>query len=98
RSKRDWSSDVCSSDLGFLDVVDPIPKVVQAKHRPQSVLTVRSFDCFKSQHRHVDRAIAKVNSFGDGRIGAADFDHVKHALVKLQIGRASCRERAYTAE
>src|SRR5690606_40893855 len=83
RFSRDWSSDVCSSDLtafstrgsamtdAALAKADPAPPVppAQAAPRKQRTLTADVFRQFR-QHR-------------GGVIGACIF----------QIGRASCRER-----
>src|SRR3546814_7571984 len=80
----DWSSDVCSSDLGGIDQTIAV--------RSGQPLRQDSFGC---RDRDVDRDAA---DFLDGvRLGLGDF---LHRLLLLackggldQIGRASCRER-----
>src|SRR5699024_12003181 len=65
RSKRDWSSDVCSSDLCFLVLFDPlhdlqyVNKLFLETHSHFELVTLRSFHCIilrlfvKSQFHHI---------------------------------------------
>ena len=64
----------------LFEVLDHEPEMVDADEVHASTKLIG----LEVEDGHVDRAIAKVNSFGDGRIGAPAFDHVKHALVKLR--------------
>src|SRR5262245_36102006 len=38
-------------------ILDPEPKVVQAENRTQTVVSIRCFFGFETEHRHVDGAI-----------------------------------------
>src|SRR5699024_11409562 len=78
RSKRDWSSDVCSSDLGETGrVVTPIhayspSRGMQTQLWPESI--------------HGGLRIARLRHFSENNC------HTVHAPY-TKIGRASCRER-----
>src|SRR5215468_566664 len=65
-------------------IFDPKAKVVQAENRTQTVVPIRCFFGFETEHRHVDSAVAQIDSLGDRRIGSSYFDHVKRPLVKLR--------------
>src|SRR5207249_5536472 len=84
RSKRDWSSDVCSSDLQprlLADRVRGLAGVAEARvvrHLP-AALTV--------ELREVEPAALMPGPRGTRLVAV---DAAGHAL---QIGRASCRER-----
>jgi hypothetical protein len=41
---------------------------MQAEHRSQTVLPVRSLHGFEAQHRHIERAVAQVDPLCDGRV------------------------------
>src|SRR5690606_41095924 len=97
RFSRDWSSDVCSSDL------DPVPWRCRNPNRPESFLEIprrerqpdgsahsidewrRTMMSYSRRTRH--RAIAGAVYIG-ALAGAAFFG---------EIGRASCRERGEEA-
>src|SRR5699024_11233263 len=87
RSKRDWSSDVCSSDLTILgaefhDNCIPVDYSFNGIHvsgyctRPLASKATRGYQNFFVNHRYVRSATCI------------------HALEEAyKIGRASCRER-----
>src|SRR5438067_11537947 len=80
RSKRDWSSDVCSSDLEYRTLsTDELVFVLQ-HHWSKLSLTLSADDFTDAE------AIAAV-----ARITGGNFRLVQ------QIGRASCRERVWSA-
>src|SRR5699024_12239214 len=88
RSKRDWSSDVCSSDL---PVNARVPALAAAIDNAlgDSVEMV-GFDAHAVAIA-VRRALGKATGWGDHEfevIGPEVMDPVMH-----EIGRASCRER-----
>src|SRR5207249_6517162 len=90
RSKRDWSSDVCSSDLLFAlaKLPDEDADLGSDRFRRQAaeVLHVKPLDKLLV---NADFELLKINlPFGLRR-------RVDHADVsrRRQIGRASCRER-----
>src|SRR5699024_11995557 len=63
RSKRDWSSDVCSSDLDF-----PQPDFPQiTRNSPFSTVKsrCRSAGCCRSEERRVEKARATENETGE---------------------------------
>src|SRR5207247_4908776 len=92
RSTRDWSSDVCSSDLFAL----AIPELPEPLRREVGVayLLFRIADTFEDATRwpRADR-LAALAAF-DRLLGAPTLDE---ARVLAEIGRASCRERAMRA-
>src|SRR3546814_12712459 len=95
---RDWSSDVCSSDLARIAPVRPIPGLETDLLRAAA----RDFKHRLHRHARIDR-IERIGfrHGGNARDGAAgrDEDDVERAWRVLhpeageQIGRASCRER-----
>src|SRR5699024_11683017 len=74
RSKRDWSSDVCSSDLA--------PESLAANDPMRPVVTKLAAD-YKEKFK------ADATTF----IG-----HPSDAMLLIEIGRASCREREWISE
>src|SRR5690606_40904196 len=80
RFSRDWSSDVCSSDLP--DFGEGVTAVVVAK--PGATLSEREI----TDHLRTRLAAYKVPK----RVVFAD-SFPRNAMGKVQIGRASCRER-----
>src|SRR5699024_12202601 len=89
RSKRDWSSDVCSSDLERSPVIDGIQVVVRvhADHAVRSHVQKRAEGKLALDKRGLkNRAGREV-----GRTGAQIL--VVGGTGLNQIGRASCRER-----
>src|SRR5699024_11368221 len=92
-SKRDWSSDVCSSDL-------PVGQVVHLihHHEPEPLQRVRAGIHHVAQHlggHHHHRGLTVdggVTGEQPHLVGAVASDQVVVLLVAQQIGRASCRE------
>src|SRR5207249_9677497 len=95
RSKRDWSSDVCSSDLGLAADLEDVPKPTGYQQRGRRCL---SFDDGVGGYRGAVREVAD-------RVGRPVFsahrpvDSLQEAKrgVAREIGRASCRERGEEA-
>src|SRR5207247_7964146 len=91
RSTRDWSSDVCSSDLVRKDL-DPRPTSVLSYTDPQwRNKAVIANPLFGTTTDHVAALFA---SWGDARARAFMAD-LRASGVKVsasKIGRASCRE------
>src|SRR3546814_5729049 len=97
----DWSSDVCSSDLLFLDRLGFFlvgRDLVEQRFERTGLLA--GFDQIDDQFVEIQRKLAQT--FGEG-IATLDVrfdrhDHLAEARVLMaaaddQIGRASCRER-----
>src|SRR5699024_11715310 len=84
RSKRDWSSDVCSSDLGY----------VQAAPGDDVAFTHFSLDMtyFEARGHHYMVWAEKPGSSNLG-IAEVDPDDPTQLTSDSEIGRASCRER-----
>src|SRR5699024_11587225 len=96
RSKRDWSSDVCSSDLFSKKLIeaDISHKESTKKH---NIITV-------TNNFHVFRALLwarKVQLKSDGAGAKTKFYFWLNALIREfigEIGRASCREGVWIWE
>src|SRR5699024_11926725 len=82
RSKRDWSSDVCSSDLGSMsrqEIGVPVAAELVGAERTQLLQQLERAEVrIEEIRRHLERA--------------------DQAIARTKIGRASCRERAERAE
>src|SRR5207247_4003049 len=94
RSTRDWSSDVCSSDLGRIDADIARDQVALDRVALREV---------------VEDRLAQIERVLDGKVEhgakvALEEEHrgddpvaVEQLPPRLEIGRASCRDREYTA-
>src|SRR5699024_11320991 len=82
RSKRDWSSDVCSSDLR---------SIARAWEMMLKTLLCAARDCGINIISHA-RAIDLLTT-ADGTVCGVRGFHNGHVGRWLEIGRASCRER-----
>src|SRR5690606_41159278 len=95
RFSRDWSSDVCSSDLGNFPV---LWTEWNGKYRD----SVRHF--WKGDGHAVSEFATRLTGSSDlyehsGRRPYASINFItSHDGFSLQIGRASCRERGEVAE
>src|SRR5256884_2496611 len=78
RCSRDWSSDVCSSDL-LLDIIRLVD--VQVGQEELQIIPIRFADA-------ADLANILNQLFASGRVGT-----VAPGVPPTEIGRASCRER-----
>src|SRR5699024_11684072 len=92
RSKRDWSSDVCSSDLGEAPVESrDRERRRRARGRGRIVTAVAD-----------DPTLAEVGAESGVAIGVVTFpgslDDRDAARAVRQIGRASCREWVWMSE
>src|SRR5207249_5667253 len=95
RSKRDWSSDVCSSDL----LAQPVEQAVQDLEGPSSSLILRLRHAVEAElgdEAMVGQELRHLLG-QKGPVGAHDvakrLPSRPDALRK--IGRASCRERVW---
>src|SRR5206468_9844891 len=91
RSDRDWSSDVCSSDLYSLTHDFPVLNVEHVYHRDDAIwpFTVvgrppQEDTCFGAIIHELTGPIIPTVVAGV---------HAVHAVDAAEIGRASCRER-----
>src|SRR5699024_12091331 len=92
RSKRDWSSDVCSSDLAFRRrLQDEARASGEAETDPRSAL---HFNC-SGKHTAFLTAARAIGAETSTYLSA---DHPVQIRVAEEIGRASCRERRETQE
>src|SRR5207249_7248629 len=92
RSKRDWSSDVCSSDL--LIETRAYARADREKGRFRSFL-LGTLKHFIADVRDRGRALKR----GGGMIlQNLDDKATAEAEVQIEIGRASCRERVEKTE
>src|SRR5207249_7623117 len=90
RSKRDWSSDVCSSDLTALENV--VQDIVESAKLRQFV----AHDVARSSRSEMGCYPLRGRLLGNGRVKrgviANECDVEPVALI-AEIGRASCRDR-----
>src|SRR5690606_41019390 len=94
RFSRDWSSDVCSSDL------DTVLMVGGASRMPCVVsLAAELFGKRPQDELHPDEAVAQGAAIQAAlKAGeAAVEDMVVTDVAPFKIGRASCRERVYVS-
>src|SRR5207249_6486663 len=95
RSKRDWSSDVCSSDLEIGMAISPYSALLHRPQQPLHNLIRRDLFAFGMEVRHHAMAQDELRHGFDvcrrGREIASDRG------FRFQIGRASCRERVEVA-
>src|SRR5690606_40990372 len=93
RFSRDWSSDVCSSDLNELMLFD-------------ALFLRQTHSIIGATVTHADRPLVSFIKEGDFLItqdphlglGVMTADCMPIACYDEQIGRASCRERVYISE
>src|SRR5207249_8416995 len=94
RSKRDWSSDVCSSDLNLERHVNNVrnhyglPCVVSINHFQFD--TAAEIALLQKKMAHHEAPVILADHWARGGKGAEDLAHA-------EIGRASCRERGWVA-
>src|SRR5699024_12236956 len=83
RSKRDWSSDVCSSDLGMKEAcIEECDDLI----------------LWLSEGKYVTKAMELKMKFTPlTPIQQEKYDHRFEKGYVPKIGRASCRERVYNA-
>src|SRR5206468_7403713 len=93
RSDRDWSSDVCSSDLtdAHVHVLAVDAALARLSERPVTLLTLQAAKVLEGM---LQRGFTTVRDAAGADGGLAEA--VEEGLV--QIGRASCRERVEVAE
>src|SRR5207249_8642989 len=95
RSKRDWSSDVCSSDLmtranaRVIAAIEPVDRSFDVRH---GVLVRRA--AVKDERGGEVRAIGGKAE----RLAATPAKAGNKQFAAREIGRASCRERVWSAE
>src|SRR5690606_40725369 len=90
---RDWSSDVCSSDLELHEIAGNSPERVIEVHG-----TIRRAMCWSCQRRYpMDEILDRVRAGEDDPRCPACGGILKSDTISfgqaLEIGRASCRER-----
>src|SRR5206468_10010097 len=93
RSDRDWSSDVCSSDL-FAGEVSRRDRALEALEDP--ILGLGGDADAAILHRDDDAIVLAADGDRDGLPPAVlqgIGDEVGEDLIEAEIGRASCRER-----
>src|SRR5699024_11642647 len=90
RSKRDWSSDVCSSDL-----------VLETRSIPETFTAMLEFDEDKDIEENIENMAESIEDMHTVEVSISIRDtSVNNIEIKkddyigiLEIGRASCRER-----
>src|SRR5690606_41190676 len=92
RFSRDWSSDVCSSDLSYLAIGIQDISNTQALFnyaKEKGVQVIKREEIFPE---NIDKVIAQIQSF------AEQTDAIYLTVDMDEIGRASCRERVELVE
>src|SRR5699024_11804523 len=90
RSKRDWSSDVCSSDLFIF--------IESSWHGNESEWTKKIAYVTEEKHSYIKNLISYAKSLDIPVVfwNKEDPVHYDHFIeTAKQIGRASCRERTW---
>src|SRR5699024_11545868 len=93
RSNRDWSSDVCSSDLGEYKFTESkVPAgVILAENTREFTVSKDNFDMENPDH---ELSFKVENEYYDTILELEKVDlETKKPLKGVEIGRASCRER-----
>src|SRR5207249_7715994 len=95
RSKRDWSSDVCSSDLGWSKLYEFGLYVGNSEMKNGAfVKDVRALSA--DDYQLIPQVgIGHTNGSGHGAIAREVHDCGNVRLSGAEIGRASCRERVW---
>src|SRR5690606_40606728 len=92
RFSRDWSSDVCSSDLEV--AADLLERVLAAVDQPLAELQHHRLALVELAERLLQLLGEDVlGGLVDRRLDVLVGDEVAVERVLLEIGRASCRER-----
>src|SRR5699024_11700718 len=89
RSKRDWSSDVCSSDLATVDNEPELPlaTVGAALSDLADAALSAALAVAIAQVCHGAPCLVRLAVIAMGKCGARELNYVS------EIGRAACRER-----
>src|SRR5699024_11993290 len=89
RSKRDWSSDVCSSDLIVSGAMGSVLSAISTGMQGALNVVTGVASSFLDAGKNI------VKSIADGIMGAMSLvtDAISNVTQAVQIGRASCRER-----
>src|SRR5690606_40367363 len=87
RFSRDWSSDVCSSDLVSMRTRRPLVRELLWNDQVIDTARVDAVLAERGQRGELDRLLSRA-SFGLA---------LSFLLSAVQIGRASCRERGEVA-
>src|SRR5690606_40902404 len=91
RFSRDWSSDVCSSDLG-----DPAPSIDHLTPEEQAELAATGYELPDSDSQiqfEIDRLDSRLVSLESFFFYIVQLERFYSIEFPAQIGRASCRER-----
>src|SRR3546814_13558641 len=98
----DWSSDVCSSDLTVVlkpseftsaSTLEFVKLFEEAGFPPGVVNVVTGFGKEVGEPLVAHPKVAKVAFTGGGLSGQKVYETAASGLMKVTIGRASCRER-----
>src|SRR5207245_5716866 len=91
RCYRDWSSDVCSSDLepSFVETRLPLPKRKASTPEHPQLLVLLDEPQRKRASRYCNRDAPRCYGFGASP---------RSRTSRREIGRASCRERVWNGE
>src|SRR5690606_40103781 len=95
RFSRDWSSDVCSSDLQ-LEKVDEEGRIFHSHQIAQENHEKRITT--KSYIEGINKILKRENVYGENEHYVASPTYIDGFLVFTEIGRASCRERVENRE
>src|SRR5207249_8976100 len=89
RSKRDWSSDVCSSDLALSNEFATVIQEVRLGRPRLEALDEMGRRCGVDDLHNFCQAVVQSEQMG---IGVAKILRLQSEEMRRKIGRASCRE------
>src|SRR5699024_12209953 len=92
RSKRDWSSDVCSSDLIVMKLTE---ELLEHQDKEEEILFpyVKKLVKAEQEGKSVENDSDFTTAADPVAMMEAEHEEAGEMMETIQIGRASCRER-----
>src|SRR5690606_40773736 len=92
RFSRDWSSDVCSSDLRFTRE-EALSQLLSNSNVRGEITPINTLSLEQDQSPQPGRANAETRVRAETATDAEADEEIVVTGTRIQIGRASCRER-----
>src|SRR5439155_3834466 len=93
RWPRDWSSDVCSSDLSIRVAVASVASDQRISNGAFTLIEAIEHDALYSRQRLFSILFGVFSAMALGLALVGIFSVVAYSVAQRKIGRASCRER-----